>query len=105
MLPPATSLPYDADRSAPPCSPGLPRNCQIAYGGSAYAPPVSRKRLCKPVGTSRVVTFTTPPSAADPYSDEPAPFRTSTPSILSTASSSQSSPPRSSWFLGTPSTV
>ena len=98
-------VPYDAAKSALPSKPGSSRNRQTACGGSAYIPPVSRSRVCRPSGMSRVVTLMTPPNAAEPYTDEPAPFRISMLAISSTDKRSQLMPPRSPWFIGTPSTV
>src|SRR2546427_11522238 len=79
--PPNIAVPYDPDTSPPPCSPVPSRNRHTSFGGLPYAPPVSRTRTCTPSRTSRVVRLTTPPSAAEPYSDEPAPLRISTRSI------------------------
>src|ERR1051325_4574864 len=42
------------------------------------SPLATLARPWKPTGTSRVSRLTTPPNAADPYRDEPAPFTTST---------------------------
>src|SRR5438132_1482669 len=47
---------------------------------------------------SRVSTFTIPPNAEEPYSDEPAPFTISTRCTSWSGTRSQLMPPRSPWF-------